>query len=207
MGYLLPSEYEEYGLGAETPDALVTAASALMEAHCKRPTLLSAQYTERMRLTAGSHTARLSYGPLCADALVSARVRYTQGRRGEYVDQSSYRELGLEIATAFGLPGTWSTLDVTTIDLYQGARELLFPANFLGLGYNEAEVVYNAGCVTVPYQIKIACAQIVKNAQTTPGLNVKTSRLDTLQMQYFSDSLLDDGVQSILRPYVAERLA
>jgi hypothetical protein len=206
MGYILPSEYTEYGLSAETPDALVNTASALMEAHCRRPTLLSQQYTERLRFTAGSHTVRLSYGPLYDGALVSARVRYTQGRRGEYADLSSYQELGLQIATAFGLPGTWSTLDVSTIDVYENTRELLFPVNFLGLGYNEAEVVYNAGLVTVPYQIKVACAQIVRNAQTTPGLNVKTSRMDTLQLQYFSDSLIDDGVRLMLKPYLAEKL-
>jgi len=46
----------------------------------------------------------------------------------------------------------------------------------------------------------------VKNAQATPGLNVKSSKMDTLQTQYFSDSLIDSQVQALLRPYVAERL-
>ena len=35
---------------------------------------------------------------------------------------------------------------------------------------------------------------------------VKSSKLDTLQTQYFSDSLIDSQVQALLRPYVAERL-
>jgi len=206
MGYLLPAEYEAYGLAAETADELVTMASALMEAHCKRPTLLAAEYTERVRLTAGSQTGRLSYGPLCAGALISARVRYAKGRRGEYADLSMDRQMGLQIATAFGLPGTWSALDVTTIDVYESARELTFPANFLGLGYNEAEITYTAGFVTVPVHIKVACAQIVKNAQATPALNVKLSRMDTMQMEYFAGTLIDDGVRSLLKPYLAEKL-
>jgi len=206
MGYLLPAEYEAYGLAAETADDLVTMASALMEAHCKRPTLMAAQYTERIRLTAGTQTGRLSYGPIYAGALVSARVRYAKGRRGEHADLSLNQQMGLQISTAFRLPGTWSALDVTTIDVYYTARELTFPANFLGLGYNEAEVVYTAGFVTIPVQVKVACAQIVKNAQATPALNVKSSRLDTMQMQYFSDNLIDDGVRLLLKPYLAERL-
>ena len=37
MGYLLPTEYVEYGLTAETTDDWVTTASAMMEAHCRRP--------------------------------------------------------------------------------------------------------------------------------------------------------------------------
>jgi hypothetical protein len=58
----------------------------------------------------------------------------------------------------------------------------------------------------VPPAVKFACAQIVKNAQATPALNVKSSKMDTLQMQYFSNSLIDAGVQSLLVPYVAQRI-
>jgi hypothetical protein len=211
MSYLLPAEYEAYGLAADTTDDLVTTASALIEAHCRRPTLLAAQYTERIRLTAGAQTARLSYGPLQPGALVSARVRYAKGRRGEYADFNQNPitinlEMGLEIATAFGLPGTWSALDVTTIDVYAQTRELTFPANFLGLGYNEAEVTYTAGFVTVPAQIKVACAQIVRNAQATPAMNVSRTRLDTMQMYYFAGTLIDAGTASLLTPFRAERL-
>ncbi len=43
----------QYGLTAETTDDWVTMASALMEAYCRRPSLLVTQYMERMRLTAG----------------------------------------------------------------------------------------------------------------------------------------------------------
>jgi hypothetical protein len=58
----------------------------------------------------------------------------------------------------------------------------------------------------VPDAVKVACVQIVKNAQATPAMNVRSSRMDTLQMQYFSGSLLDAQVQTLLKPYVAERL-
>lgn len=206
MGYLLPAEYQAYGLAADTADDLVAMASALMEAHCRRPTLMAAQYTERIRLTANAQTGCLSYGPLAAGALISARVRYAKGRRGEYADFNQNQQLGMQIATAFGLPGTWSVLDVTTIDLYPNAREVTFPANFLGVGYNEAEITYTAGFVTIPDQVKFACVQIVKNALATPALNVKSSRLDTMHMEYFAGTLIDDGVRSLLKPYVAEKL-
>ena len=66
MGYLLPAEYVQYGLTAETADDWVTMASALMEAHCRRPSLMVTQYVERIRLTAGAQTVRLSYRPLAA---------------------------------------------------------------------------------------------------------------------------------------------
>lgn len=206
MGYLLPTEYVAYGLGVETTDDLVTTASALMEAYCRRPSLLVTQYVERLRLTAGAQTVRLSYRPLAnavgaASPLLKVRVRYTRPRRGEMVDL--FRE---QIAFAFAVPGSWSDLDPASVDVNLASAELTFPANFLGLNYNEAEVTYTSGVVDIPGAIKTACAQLVKNMQAMPAVNVKRTRMDTMQMEYFSASLIDEQVQSLLRPYVAERL-
>jgi hypothetical protein len=206
MGYLLPTEYGQYGLTAETTDDWVTMASALMEAYCRRPSLLVTQYVERMRLTAGAQTVRLSYRPLAAavgaaSALVGIRVRFGRQRRGELPDP-----LREEIARVFGVPGSWSALDATTVDVNTTTAELTFPVNFLGLDYNEVEVTYTSGLTTIPDAVKVACVQIVKNAQATPAMNVKSSKMDTMQMQYFSGSLIDSQVQMLLKPYVAERL-
>lgn len=206
MAYLLPQEYVQYGLTAETTDDWVTMASALMEAYCRRPSLMVTQYVERMRLTSGSQTVRLSYRPLAAaagasSALVGVNVRYAMPRRGEMIDP--YRE---QIAWAFSLPGSWSALDVNAVDVNMANAELTFARSFLGLDYNEVEVTYTSGLITVPAAVKVACVQIVKNAQATPAMNVKSSKMDTLQMQYFSASLIDPQVQTLLAPYVAERL-
>ncbi|NYF78564.1 hypothetical protein [Granulicella arctica] len=206
MGYLLPTEYVQYGLTADTTDDWITMASSLMEAYCRRTSLLATQYVERMRFTAGSQTIRLSYLPLVevapeTTALVGVRVRYGRPRRGETVDP--FRE---QIAWAFSLPGSWSSLDVTTIDVNSATGELTFPENFLGLNYNEVEVTYTAGLVAIPPAVKVACAQIVKNAQAMPSTSVKASRMDTLQMQYFGGSLIDPQVQGLLRPYLAQRI-
>jgi hypothetical protein len=76
----------------------------------------------------------------------------------------------------------------------------------MGLPYNEVEVTYTAGLATIPDAVLSACALIVKNAQATPGLNVKSSRIDTMYMQYFSSSLIDATVQQLLAPWVSTRL-
>ena len=204
MGYLLPAEYESYGLGAGTADELVAVASALIEAHCRRPTLMAASYTERLRLTAGAQTARLSYGPLLPGALTSVQVRYGRARRGEF--ELAELPFGLQVANAFGLPGTWTALDVAAVDLYAEGREIGFGWNALGLPYNEAEVTYTAGFVTVPVRVKTACAQVVKNAEATPALNVSKSKIDTMQLAYFGPTLIDDDVRALLKPFVAEKL-
>jgi hypothetical protein len=209
MAYLDPTEYIAYGLAAETPDDWIALASTLIEAHCRRPSLLLTQYVERMRLTAGSQAVRLSYLPVAplapaASPLVRINVRYGRPRRGE-MDQVQDPMLA-QVAWAFSIPGSWSALDPTAVDLNPVTGEVTFPMNLLGLNYNEVEITYTAGLSVVPPALKFACAQIVKNAQATPALNVKSSKMDTLQMQYFSASLIDAGVQSLLAPYVAQRI-
>ena len=204
MGYLLPTEYVQYGLTAETTDDWVTMASALMEAYCRRPSLLVTQYEERLRVSAGAQSVRLSYLPLAStdsSALVSLKARYGRPRRGELAD--IFRE---QVAWAFTVPGSWTELSVTNVDLNAATGELTLPDNFLGLSYNEIQVAYLAGLNEVTPAVKVACGQIVRNAQATPGMNVKSSKLDTLQMQYFSSSLLDEQVRMLLRPYVAQKV-
>ena len=154
MGYLLPTEYVQYGLTADTTDDWITMASSLMEAYCRRTSLLATQYVERTRLTAGAQTVRLSYLPLVAvapatTALVQVRVRYGRPRRGETIDP-----FRAQVAWAFSLPGNWSTLDPSTIDVNTATGELTFPENFLGLNYNEVEIAYTAGLTDVPPAVK-----------------------------------------------------
>ncbi len=119
MGYLQSADYANYGLAPDTTDDWVTVASALMENYCRRASLLVTQYTERVRLTAGAQTAQLTYLPLTALPpaslpLVTVQARFTQPRRGEAALAMQY-DLQ-ELWTAFSLPGSWVTVDPTTVD-------------------------------------------------------------------------------------------
>jgi hypothetical protein len=207
MNYLSPSEYESYGLEATTPPAWVAAASAVIDAHCRRASLAVTQYTERLRMVSGRNTVRLTYLPLAAVApatspMLSARARYAVPRRGEW----PYEEMSASISWVFGLPGMWSELTVANLDVCVDTGELSLPVNALGLGFSEVEVVYTAGLATLPDTVKLACAQIVRNAQSTPALNVRRGSLDRMYLDYFSDSLLDQTVRELLAPYVAQKV-
>ena len=207
MNYLTPSEYEGHGLEATTPAAWVAAACTLIDAHCRRTSLAVSQYTERLRVTAGRNTAQLSYLPLVPVApavspIISARGRYAMPRRGE----SYFDDLSLNLATAFSLPGTWTNIDPSGIDLYAATGELTFPVNPVGLLFSELEVVYTAGFDVLPEAVKSACAQIVRNAQATPALNVRSGHVDRIHLDYFSDTLMDQTVRALLAPYVAQKV-
>ncbi|MBE7158436.1 MAG: hypothetical protein INR62_08405 [Rhodospirillales bacterium] len=197
MMYLEPSEYLAFGLSADTPDAWIAAASQMMESHCRRASLLVTTYTERLRVRRQSGTVQLNYGPVAG--ISAAKARYATVPRG---DCSGL----LGAAIAFSIPGQWVEIDASALRLDSASGEVQVPMNLYGLLYSEFEVTYTAGLSAVPDALKVACAQVVKNAQATPGLNVRSSRMDTLQTEYFSDSLLDSQVRSLLRPYVVERL-
>lgn len=206
MNYLDTTEYLTYGLEAATDPSWVTAASAIIDAHCRRTTLGVNQYEERLKLPPELNTVRVSYLPMVAVApattpIVSLQGRYGIPRRGEW----PLPELSLEFALVFALPGMWTTIDPCTIDIWQESGELTFPVNALGLFFNEVDVVYNAGLTTIPVGVKVACTQIVKNAQAVPALNVKSGKLDRMRLDYFGDTLLDDSVRSLLEPYVARK--
>jgi hypothetical protein len=206
MNYLATTDYLTYGLDPTTDESWVTAASAIIDAHCRRPTLGVNQYEERLKMPPELNTVRVSYLPLvtvapATTAIVSLQGRYGVPRRGEW----PFPELSLEFALVFALPGMWTTIDPTTIDIWADSGELTFPVNALGLFFNEIDVVYNAGYSTIPEQVQVACAQIIKNAQNTPGLNVQSSQIDRMRLQYFGPSLVDDMVRSLLAPFVSQK--
>lgn len=204
MGYLQPTEYQSYGLSPDTTGDWITVASALMENYCRRTSLAITQYTERLRVSAGSQSVQLTYLPLtmlppAALPLITVQARYTMPRRGERMYEFE------ELWNAFSLPGSWITLDPNGVDWTTNGG-LTFPLTIYGLPFNEVNVTYTAGLNVIPDAVKSACALIVKNAQSTSGLNIKSSRVDLLQVQYFSDQLVDNTVKTLLRPWVANRL-
>jgi hypothetical protein len=206
MAYLQPADYPNYGLPDGTSADWITAATALINSYCRRPDLNVIQYTERLRLTAGSQNVRLSYLPLTTlgastTPIVSIEGRYAKPRHGELVEGPLS-----EMIWAFSLPGQWTAIDPNSVDCDPNTGELVLPWNVLGLPYNEVAVTYTAGLATIGDDVKTACAQIVRNAQSTPALNASRTKIDTMQMQYFSSSLLDETVKTWLRPYVANRL-
>lgn len=206
MGYLQPAQYASFGLSADVTDDWITLASSLIDAYCRRTSLNPTQYTERLRMVEGSQTVRLSHLPLLTVTpntlpFTAVQGRYARPRRGELVFP-----LQEEVLFAFSLPGSWTTIDPTTVDFVPDTGELIFPLNIMGLPYNEVMVTYTAGLASIPNAVMIACAQIVKNAQATPGLNVKSSKIDDMQVQYFQNSLIDATVQTLLQPWVSTRM-
>ncbi|SEB87431.1 hypothetical protein [Terriglobus roseus] len=201
MQYLNAAEYMRFGLGEETGDDLMIAASAMIDAFCRRPTLAVTQYVERLRISSRRQEIQLSNRPLApategAPSLVAVRVRL--GRHGS--ENPLMRE-----ALTFAPQGTWIAMDVSTLDV-SPAGSIAFATHLLGVPFDEAEVTYTAGFAEIPVPVKVACAQIVRNAQAMPALNVKRQALDSMAMEYFRGALLDDEVKRLLAPYVAERM-
>jgi len=208
MNYLSDSEYELYGLEPATAASLVAYASSLIDCYCKRPTLSIGQYTERLRVMSGSNNVRLMYLPLAIaqgnqSPLLSVKGRYAPPRRGDY---PTLADIATELALVYSLPGTWVDLDVSTFDCCAVTGEVSWLSNPLGLAFGELEVTYTAGFDEIPDNVKFACAQIVRNAQANPALNVSKGTLNSMHLEYFADSLLDSDVKMMLAPYETQKV-
>jgi len=207
--YLADSEYQTYGLEPDTPASWVAAASSIIDAHCKRPTLWVQQFIERVRLVPGRNVLRLTYLPLAipqggTSPLSQGKARYGIPRRGE--DLTMW-ETASEYAIVFGLPGTWINLNVTNFDFFCDTGEVSWLPNPLGMYFDEMELTYTGGFTTIPDPVKFACAQLVRNAQAMPAINIREGTLNAMHFAYFADSLLDATVQSLLAPYVSQKVA
>ncbi|HEY9137538.1 MAG TPA: hypothetical protein VIM67_04640 [Terriglobus sp.] len=200
MQYLNAAEYVVFGLGEDTADELVMAASAMIDAFCRRTSLAVTQYVERVRLRRG-YEAQLSYLPITTATGTSSAIVSVRVRMGNAIADMPLAE----VLGAFGLAGQWTDVDLSAVSVSANGI-VAFAAHVLGMPYVEAEVTYTAGYAEIPAAVKIACAQIVKNAQAMPALNVKRQAMDGLQMEYFQGSLLDAEVQRLLQPFVAERV-
>jgi hypothetical protein len=213
MVYLSASEFESYGVDLATPSALIGAVSALVDAHCKRPTLAPAQYTERLRLMPETSTVRLTYLPLVAvspatSPIISARARYAQPRRGEaQFWWEPQQQFAAEVAEVFGLPGQWTAITPDIIDFDSATGEASLLRGPWGMPFNEVEITYTAGLDPIAEPVKHACAALIRNAQATPALNVRLSKLDQMQLEYFSNSIVDDTVRQLLANYVARKVS
>jgi hypothetical protein len=207
MAYLSADEYALYGLEETTPDSLVSAASDLIDAHCRRNGFGITQYMERFRV-GRSRTVRLTYLPLASpndvsSPILQARGRYT--RRGG--DWSGSMELAAEVAQVFASPAMWVTVPTTSLDVDAQSGEVFICGGLLSPALGDLEVTYTAGYLMVPGAVKQACAKLVKNALATPALNISKQKIDTMYLQYFADSLVDADVKRLLAPYVAQRLS
>src|SRR5208337_2299495 len=125
MAYLSADEYTLFGLEETTPDSLVSAASDLIDAHCRRKGFGIAQYMERFRL-GRSRTVRLSYLPLASadgvsSPIVQARGRYLRAGR----EWSPQTELAAEVAQVFATPNTWINLAADFLDLDTSSGEVI----------------------------------------------------------------------------------
>ncbi len=207
MAYLTGDEYTRFGLEPLTADSLVSAASDLIDAHCRRNGFGIAEYTERFRV-GRSRTVRLTYLPLAAtngalSAIVQARGRY-MGSGGDWAEGAA---LANEVAQVFATPDLWFTVPATSLDVNIRSGEVIVCGGPLSPAISDLEVTYTAGYGEVPQAVKQACAKLVKNALATPALNVSRQQIDSMYVQYFADSLIDADILQLLAPFVARRLA
>jgi len=202
--YLTTAEFAAFGLADSTDPALIRVASDLVDSFCQRTSLLVAQYTERNRLPEGRPITRASVTPLAiaggaTTPFVSLRARYASLRGPDATTLAGFLE-------AFGGPPAWVDLDPAQTDYNAATGEIWLPTGIFGALYSEVEMTYTAGYAEAPEGAKLACAQIIRNMESHPAVNVRTAQLDRLQLEYFAASLLDEDTRRLLAPHVAVRL-
>jgi hypothetical protein len=139
--------------------------------------------------------------------LVGCSGRYGYSRRGS---QQVYPDLNyganiLQIASFFGGPSNFTTIDITSIDFDPITGELWFPAGLHLSQYTEVIIQYNSGYDPrdMPKSLKHACANLIRNLMAKGGGTTGMKSFSVWRVSgQFDDDLIDPTVERLLRPYV-----
>lgn len=159
---------------------------------------------EEKSLPSERATTRLCQWPVVQ--LLSGVGRYSYGRRNQQ-EQGYYYDLNLlSTMAAFGGPPAWTSFTIPASSLNPDTGDLWVPAGVLLSYYTEVKIRYVAGwsATGLPPQIKIACAEIVRALQAAPmGPQIRRFGAGKLTTERFADTVMDDNIRSMLRPYMA----
>lgn len=138
---------------------------------------------------------------------LGASGRYGYSRRSEsmiYPDLN-YGINPLQVASFFGGPPSWTTIDPTMIDFDVQTGEIWIPAGLYLSQYTEVNVTYNSGYdpLNMPKAIKQAAAMLIRNFLSrgggTTGLRSITAA-GTANVSFTPD-LIDTTIDRMLDPY------
>jgi hypothetical protein len=186
--YILPADYAFYSLPANTAQAQVHAASAVVDGYLQRPA--GAEYT----LAGQTPTVMKSTGQ-------AIQERREFPRRGEL--QLSYSPVALVTLIEQRNQGAWVTVSGSYDWSVDGRIWLDNPAlNFVGDG--DLRVTYLAGWdyASLPAPIKQAVANIIgfSNTANMPG-NTKRMKAGDSEIERFDDTAMDGDTRGMLAPY------
>jgi hypothetical protein len=117
--------------------------------------------------------------------------------------------LGLDYYAALAILGTgttWTTVDVSTLDLNSATGEIFLPLGFLPVRYSEVEVEYMAGLVRVPDRVKFAVAEIVNTIRQRGASDRTQHSSGKIQMTWAGTGYLSAEARRCLAPYVVQAL-
>lgn len=160
--------------------------------------------TEERALPSQRATTRLSQWPIAR--ILSGLGRYSYGRRSEQELGTFYDVNLLSTMAAFGGPPSWCSFDVPSSSLNPNSGDLWVPAGTLLAYYTDVKMRYVSGwsAAGLPPQIKAACGMIVSALEAAPmGSQIRKFNSGKLTTERFADSVLDQDIRSMLRPYMA----
>lgn len=139
--------------------------------------------------------------------LLGCSGRYGYPRRSEmsiYPDLN-YGMNALQVASWFGGPPAFTTIDASAIDVDPQTGELWLPAGLYMTQYTEVVVIYNSGYDPreMPEAIKVATAALVRNGLARAGFttNVRGISSPGAVSVTLTDSLIDDTIEKWLDKY------
>lgn len=186
---------------AGTPNTVTFASVA--NAHASASTLDADMcITEQRHTPKGRPIIVLGRGPVVR--LVSGGGRYAYTRRGDSHGGNTDDFNLLAIYNTFGGPPQWEVFNPQVAEFDPQTGQLWVPSGIMLAYYTEVRLRYLAGfaAASIPPEIKLATAKIVKALQNDPDLGaVKSYRAGGTAVEMFANTILTDDLKDMLKPY------
>lgn len=136
--------------------------------------------------------------------IIGASGRYGYARRSDFAvyPDLNYGMNLLQVASFFGGPPGFTTIDATAIDFDVATGEIWVPAGLYLSQYTEIVITYNSGYdpLNMPRSIKQACAMLVRNFLSRAGGTTGLRSINTAGTANvsFSPDLIDVTIERIL---------
>lgn len=138
--------------------------------------------------------------------VLGALGRYSYGRRSDQKLGYFYDVNLLSTLSAFGGPPTWNAFSIPSSSLNPSTGDLWVPAGLLLAYYTDIKARYVGGWpqTSLPTEIKLATAALVKSIHNAPmGPLVRRFNTGKISIERFSDTVIDEDIKGLLRPYQA----
>lgn len=202
--YVTPDETEQL-FRCRLSEQDIRAAMALINSVCNRPSLFPCEFDSGpIELPYDRQETRLPVTPVIK--VTDASGCFGMGRRDRQGFNAYQSGLVASYLVLIGGAPAWQDIPLGQITFDSGTGIIYVPNTFVLARYSTVRFRYIAGLLTIPYNIKFKCFDLVNNMHAKGVSDRIRYSVGRVSRTYASDSFITPLTRQMLQPYIVQSL-